>query len=122
MADRYRANDLAAALEASGFPLAAFVQRGQGFRDGGEDVRHFRRAVLEGRVRAGRSLLLRAALSEATTISDPSGNEKLSKRTEGGRRARARDDAAAAAILAVAEGQRRARKRARRPLRIVQVG
>ena len=38
---------------------------------------------------------------------DPAGNEKLAKGTEGGRRMRARDDAAAATILSVAEGKRR---------------
>ena len=34
-------------------------------------------------------------------LSDPAGNSKLAKGSEGGRRLRARDDAAAAAILAV---------------------
>ena len=46
-------------------------------------------------------------MREARSIADPAGNEKLCKATEGGRRLRARDDAVAAAILAVAEGSRR---------------
>ena len=40
-------------------------------------------------------------------VTDPAGNSKLAKATQGGRRVRARDDAAAAAILAVAAGTRR---------------
>ena len=51
--------------------------------DGAEDVRAFRRAVLEDRVAPGRSLLLRAALSEARTVADPSANEKLAKGIRG---------------------------------------
>ena len=93
--------------DAAGFPQAAFTVRGMGFRDGAEDVRLFRRACLEGNVAPGRSLLLRAALAEARTVADPASNEKLAKGVEGRRRRRVRDDAAAAAILAVAEGVRR---------------
>ena len=78
-----------------------------GYRDGGQDVRDFRAAVLGDKVRPSRSLLLRAALAEARVTSDPSGNSKLSKGAQGGRRLRARDDAAAAAILAVSAGFRR---------------
>ena len=66
----------------------------------------FRRACAEGRVTPLPSLLVRYAMGEARTVSDPAGNSKLSKGSEGGRRARARDDVAAAAILAVAAGTR----------------
>ena len=83
------------------------IIRGQGFKDGGEDVRDFRKAILDGHVRAPVSLLLRSALSEARVMSDPAGNSKLAKSTQGGRRGLARDDACAASILAIAEGQRR---------------
>ena len=107
VADRWREGELRDALEAARIPAAALVVRGMGFRDGGEDVRAFRRACAEGRVTPSPSLLLRSAMAEARTVSDPAGNSKLSKATEGGRRLRARDDAAAAAILAVAEGVRR---------------
>ena len=105
-ADRWREGELRDALQLAGIPPAAFVARGQGFRDGAEDVRSFRSACLTGRVTPAVSLLLRAAMSEAVTVSDPAGNAKLAKRGEGGRRSRARDDAAAAAILAVAVGDR----------------
>ena len=45
-------------------------------------------------------------MAKARTVSDPTGNAKLCKGAEGGRRIRARDDAAAAGILAVSAGQR----------------
>ena len=51
-------------------------------------------------------------MSEARTITDVAGNSKLAKRCEGGRRGNARDDLAAAAILAVSEGIRRKQKQA----------
>ena len=106
VADRWREAELRDALDAAGVPLAALEFRGQGFKDGAEDVRAYRRACLEGRVTPEPSLLLRSAMAEARTISDPAGNAKLSKGSQGGRRLRARDDAAAAAILAVAAGVR----------------
>ena len=105
--DRWCSAELRQALEGVHFPLADLVERGQGFRDGGQDVRDFRAAVLGDKVRPSRSLLLRAALSEARVTTDPAGNAKLAKNAQGGRRARARDDAAAAAILAVSAGFRR---------------
>ena len=88
--------------------MAELIERGQGFKDGGADVREFRAAVLGDKVRPSKSLLLAAAMSErhgprATRLeitSSPSG-------ARAGRRAAARDDAAAAAILAVAAGRRR---------------
>ena len=65
-------------------PLAV---RGQGFKDGGEDVRAFRKAILEGRVTPKKSLLFRSAMSEARVVTDPAANAKLAKKTQGGRRA-----------------------------------
>lgn len=105
-ADRWRDEEAFDALEAAGVPLVPFEARGQGFKDGGEDTRAFRRACLEGKVRPVESLLLRHAMSEARVVMDPAGNCKLAKASEGGRRLRARDDAAAAAIVAVALGTR----------------
>lgn len=113
-ADRWREAELRDALDAAGVPRAALDVRGQGFRDGGEDVRGFRRACAEGRVTPLPSLLVRYAMAEARTISDPAGNSKLSKGSEGGRRARARDDVAAAAILAVSAGVRAGNRPPRR--------
>ena len=109
--DRWREPELRDGLKAAGVPLAALVLRGQGFKDGGADVREFRRGCAEDRVHPAPSLLLASAMAEARTVSDPAGNSKLSKGCEGGRRHRARDDAAAAAVLAVAAGLRRARRR-----------
>ena len=114
VADRWRQAELLDALDAAGVPLAALDLRGQGFKDGAEDVRAFRRACADGRVTPVPSLLLRSAMAEARTISDPAGNSKLSKGSQGGRRLRARDDSAAAAILAVAAGVRQPAKPVRR--------
>ena len=105
--DRWRLAELKQHLEAVRFPLADLVERGQGFKDGGQDVRDFRAAVLGDHVRPSQSLLLTAAISEARVTGDPAGNWKLGKHVQGGRRANARDDACAAAIIAVAEGYRR---------------
>ena len=110
VADRWREAELRDALDAAGVPPAALEIRGQGFKDGAEDVRGFRRAVLEGKVTPARTLLLRYAVGEARVTTDPAGNSKLAKSSEGGRRARARDDAAAASILAVAAGTRQGAK------------
>ncbi|MCY3701497.1 MAG: terminase large subunit [Rhodospirillales bacterium] len=106
-ADRWRAGELADALQAAGIN-PAFDARGQGFKDGGEDVRSFRRACADGRVTPVPSLLLRSAMAGARTVSDPAGNSKLAKGSEGGRRLRARDDAVAASVLAVSSGVRQA--------------
>lgn len=106
--DRWREAELRQCLDEVGMPVADLVVRGMGYRDGGEDVRDFRKAVLTGKVSAARSLLMRSALSGARVAVDPAGNAKLAKGGEG-RRPKCRDDAAAAAILAVAEGYRRAK-------------
>lgn len=107
-ADRFREGELRDALTAAGVPAGALVARGMGFKDGSEDVRGFRRAILDRTARPVVSLLLRSAMEEARVKVDPAGNAKLAKENEGGRRMRARDDAAAAAILAVAVGSRMA--------------
>ena len=112
--DRWREAELRDALETGGFPIVPLVIRGMGFKDGGQDTRIFQRAVLAGHVHPARSLLLRYAMSEARTISDPAGNQKLAKKTEGQRRLKARDDAAAAAILAVAAGYKHRAKKTQR--------
>ena len=114
VADRWREAELRDALDAAGVPLAAFEARGMGYQDGSADVRGFRRACADGRVRPAPSLLLRSAMAEARTISDPAGNAKLSKGSQGGRRLRARDDAACAAVLAVSAGVRQPARPPRR--------
>ena len=104
--DCWREAELRDCLEAESFPAARLEVRGMGFKDGSEDVRAFVSACLGGRVSPVPSLLLTAAMSEARLAVDPSGNAKLAKSSEGGRRLRAKDDAVAAAILAVATGVR----------------
>ena len=107
--DRYREPELRQELEAAAIPGPCdLTVRGMGFKDGGQDVREFRRAVLDGRVKVRPSLLLRAALGGAIVVTDPAGNAKLAKQGQGGRRQHHRDDTAAAAILAISEGLRRA--------------
>ncbi len=106
VADRWREAELRDCLAKAAIPVTILELRGQGFKDGAADVRHFQRATADGRVTPMPSLLLRSAISEARTITDPAGNSKLSKSTQGGRRKNARDDAAAAAILAVSAGVR----------------
>ena len=113
-ADRWREAELRDALDRAGVPPATLTIRGMGWKDGAEDVRAFRRACLEGLVVPPLSLLLRSAMTEARVVMDQAGNCKLAKNAEGGRRVRARDDAAAAAILAVAVGSRRGAQRPRR--------
>ena len=71
VADRWREADLREALESAGVPLAALEFRGMGFRDGAEDVRGFRKACADRRVVPAPSLLLRPAMAEARTVSDP---------------------------------------------------
>ena len=100
-ADRWREGELKDALKAARVPLTRFELRGMGWKDGAEDVRGFRRACLEGDVMPVESLILASAMAFARVVMDPAGNSKLSKNTQGGRRLKARDDAAAAAILAV---------------------
>ena len=113
-ADRWREAELRDALDKAGIPPAALDVRGMGYQDGAQDVRAFRRGIAEGKVTPEPSLLLRSAMAEARTVSDPADNAKLSKGSEGGRRHRARDDSAAAGVLAVAAGLRRPARKARR--------
>ena len=113
--DRWREAELRDVLDRVRFPPAAITVRGMGYLDGGADVRAFRAAVLGDFVRPASSLLLTAALAEARVATDPAGNSKLAKNVEGGRRSKARDDAAAAAVLAVAAGWRQWHSKPTRP-------
>ena len=122
VADRWKADDLRDALRAARVRAVPFVERGMGFKDGAQDTEAFRRAVAEARVIAAPSLLLRSAMAEARVVMDPAGNCKIAKSSEGGRRLRARDDAAVAAVLAVAEGMRREARRPSRPRRTALAG
>ena len=120
--DRYREGELRDALDSARMPPGRpVIARGGGWRDGGEDLRRFVRMVMERQVSAPVSLLLRSAIGEARTLADPGGNLKLAKNSQSGRRLRARDDIAAAAILAIAEADRRGVPSERRGLRLVAV-
>jgi phage terminase large subunit-like protein len=113
LADRFKQGEVGDALDAAGC-RAPVTWRGFGWRDGAADIEAFRRMVHERRVAAPRSLLLRHALSDAVVMLDPAGNPKLAKG-----RALGRIDAAAAALLAIAEGHRmhtRPARSARSPL------
>lgn len=100
--DRWKRGDLYNAVSDVGIS-SVMVDRGQGFKDGGEDVRNFRKLVAGGRVKCGRSLLLNESVVSARVMVDPSGNAKIDK-TAPGNTQNARDDAAAASTIAVSLG------------------
>lgn len=99
-ADRYKQSEIGEAITKTAI-RAPVIWRGQGFRDGGEDCERFRRAAYDGQVRSLPSLLLRSAFADAVVLKDPANNLKLAKARSTGR-----IDAAAAAVLAIAEGSR----------------
>ena len=105
-ADRWRLADLQDAMNAVGMRGVTIEPRGQGYRDGGEDVRHFRRGVRGAARPPGAKRVPRVGGGRGPHLSDPAGNHKLAKASEGGRRMRARDDSAAASILAVSAAER----------------
>ena len=100
IADRYKQSELGEAIDRAGI-RCPLVWRGFGFRDGNEDIERFKRACFDGKVKAAPSLLLRSAFADAVTLRDPANNLKLAKARSTGR-----IDAAAATVLAVAEGAR----------------
>ena len=108
-ADRWRVGELKDALTEAAV-LASIIARGMGWKDGAEDVRDFKTAFLNGRVRPRSSLLLRAAMAETRLMSDPAGNHKIAKAGEGSRRRNGRDDPAVAAVLGVGVAERLHRK------------
>ncbi|MCA1777576.1 MAG: terminase large subunit [Loktanella sp.] len=99
--DRFRHAEFVEALRGAGLERVPCVWRGMGWRDGSEDVERFRRALFEGKVKTSPSLLLRSAFSDAITLVDPAGNHKLARARSTGR-----IDAAAATVIAVAQGVR----------------
>lgn len=99
--DRFRHAEFVEAMQGAGLSRVPFVWRGFGWKDGSEDVERFRRAVFDGEVKTVPSMLLRFAFADAITLVDPAGNHKLAKA-----RSLGRIDAAAASVLAVAQGAR----------------
>jgi phage terminase large subunit-like protein len=100
--DRFRHAEFVEAMNTAGLGRVPFIWRGFGWKDGSEDIERFRRALFDGQVKCLPSLLFRSAFADAITLIDPAGNAKLAKG-----RSLGRIDAAAAAVLAVAEGARR---------------
>lgn len=113
VADRYKQAEISEAIQRACI-TAPVIWRGMGFRDGSEDIERFRRAVFDGDVRCAESLLMRSAISEAVCLRDPANNMKLTKSRSTGR-----IDAAAAAILAVAEGARQKARPVPKPTRLI---
>jgi len=107
--DRFRHAEFTEAMEAAGLSRVPFIWRGFGWKDGSEDVERFRRALFDGQIKTVPSLLLRSAFADAITLIDPAGNSKLVKG-----RSLGRIDAAAAAVLAIAEGVRRSARPTKR--------
>ena len=106
IADYHQERELRTALDRARFPAAALVTTGMGWVDSPARIRDFRRAVGSGRVWVRRALLIRQAFSNARTVSDSMGSEKIVKGGASGRKRTARDDVAVAALLAVSEGAR----------------
>ena len=100
VADRYKQSEVGEGMDRAGV-RCPIIWRGMGFKDGSEDIERFRRAAFDGKVRTAPSLLLRSAMADAVTLRDPANNLKLAKA-----RSMGRIDAAAATVLAVAEGAR----------------
>lgn len=111
--DRFRHAEFVEAMNAAGLRVP-FIWRGFGWKDGAEDIERFRRSVFDGHVKSVPSLLLRSAYSDAVTVIDPAGNHKLAKG-----RSLGRIDAAAAAVLAIAEGARRMARGPQRGGRVI---
>ena len=103
-ADGFGADKLWDSLEGAGIPIEPDVRRG--LTAAAADLRAFQEAILSDLVTPQPQLLLRAAMREATAHTVADGRTRLAKRNEGGRRTRARDDAAAASMLAVAYAMR----------------
>ncbi|KEP67861.1 terminase [Thioclava dalianensis] len=99
--DRFRYAEFMEALRDAGLERVPFIPRGQGWADSAEDCERLRRAVFEGDVQTAPSLLLRSAFADAITLVDPAGNHKIAKGRSTGR-----IDAAAATLIAVAQGVR----------------
>lgn len=104
--DRWREGELLDGLEEAAVPAADWSARGMGYRDQGDDVRRFQRRAIDGQIHTPESHLMRRAMSGCRVSVDPAGNQKIAK-SGAGRSSMHRDDACVAAVMAVAEGDRR---------------
>jgi phage terminase large subunit-like protein len=99
--DRFRHAEFIEAMQGAGLARVPFIWRGFGWKDSAEDIERFRRALFDGQIKVAPSMLLRFAFGDAITLVDPAGNHKLAKA-----RSLGRIDAAAATVIAVAQGAR----------------
>ncbi|HWA00387.1 MAG TPA: terminase TerL endonuclease subunit [Caulobacterales bacterium] len=102
--DRWRIDDLKQDLADIGAKIT-LQPRGQGFKDQGPDIEVLAECALTGRLRHGGHPVLRAAMSNAITVSDPAGNLKIDKDRSHGR-ASVRVDGAVALAMALGAAQR----------------
>jgi phage terminase large subunit-like protein len=107
--DRWRIDDLKQDLQDAdcSVPLEG---RGQGFKDAGPDIEILAERALTGRLRHGGHPVLRAAMSNAITVSDPAGNLKIDKDKSNGR-GPVRVDGAVALAMALGLASRSPPKR-----------
>ncbi|MEM1396050.1 MAG: terminase large subunit [Pseudomonadota bacterium] len=103
--DRFKKEALLEAAEALRIPLGLFIFRGNGMKDGSDDVARFERAVAADQVRLKPSLMMRSAIASATVKRDDSNNRRPIKRRSTGR-----IDAVSAVLMAIGEGSRRFRR------------
>lgn len=106
VSDPYKLRDLRQSIEDNRLDAVRVIVRSGGYKHGSEDLRFFRRALLRRKLRAPVSLAFRLALSDARMVPDVQGRLKLATRTQGDRRDKARDDLAAALVIAVGVGER----------------
>ena len=75
LSDRYRKSETQDVLNALSMPPET-IYRGLGFRDGSEDLRRTRKAVISGAVQIQTSRLLRHSIAGTRVIRDAAGNAK----------------------------------------------
>lgn len=99
-ADRFRQAEVLQVMDKA--DLAWPIEwRGQGWKDGSEDVRGAQKEIYEARPKTVENLMLESAIAESAVIRDPAGNPKLDRAHR-----RGRIDAIQAAVLAMAAGRR----------------
>tara|TARA_R110000823_G_scaffold130015_12_gene257931 strand:+ start:42936 stop:44492 length:1557 start_codon:yes stop_codon:yes gene_type:complete len=111
VSDKYKASQIeeGAALAGLNVPI---VWRRFGFFSGHEDISRYRGMVLDQKIRYAPSLLFRSAAADSVIEVDTNLNQRLSKA-----KSLSRIDVASAAILAVAEGDRRSAIPEQKPVR-----
>ena len=115
-ADHVRGRELVQAMEDIG--LRCPVSWRKGLKHWSEDLRAFRKVILEQELAVERSLLLTQGLKEARVHVTAEG-ARLARKAQSGRRERARDDAIVSSLLAVGLGKRGHRKPQRRRGRVL---